>query len=444
MSTFQRSYASVLTRIAVVIGVCAPLCTQQLYSQQLREGDVLDKVEAVVGKEVVLKSDVDGQIYMLMQQNPSLSAGDPAIRKRIRDAMINDKLVYLKALEDSTMHVSEDEVNQQLDQTMQQIIAQFGSEDRVEKAYGIPMWKIKRDGHDEVKRRIILERMRQMKVGDSKVSRAEVEEFFRVYRDSLPEIPEQVEIAHIVKLITPAGSAKDQALQKAKKIRDSIVAGGDFCDFAKRYSADPGSAGSCGELAMRACNDFVPEYCSASKKLQLTEISLPVESPFGFHVIQLLDRTKEQIKTRHILIPVSRRDEDVEASKSFLVDLKTKLNSGTISFVDAAQMYSEEKETQGFGGSLGKIQLAALDPTLKAAVEKLADGQITDPLPYQVERTKPAVHIVLRKRTFAKHKATLELDYKDIERMASGYKQNKDYERWVQQLRSELYWEVRE
>lgn len=415
-----------------------------LFAQQVREGDVLDRVEAVVGKEIVLKSDVDGQVYMLAQQNPSLNVSDPAIRKRVRDAMINDKLVYLKALEDSTMQVSEEEVNQQLDQTMQQIIAQFGSEDRVEKAYGIPMWKIRKDGHDEVKRRILLERMRQAKVGDTRVSRADVEEFFRVYRDSLPEIPEQIEIAHIVKLITPAGSAKDQAMQKAKKIRDSIVAGGDFCDFAKRYSADPGSAGSCGELAMRACNDFVPEYCSAAKKLQLTEYSLPVESPFGYHIIQLVDRTKEQIKTRHILIAVSRRDEDVEASKSFLTDLKMKLNSGVISFVDAAQMYSEEKETQGFGGSLGKIQLAALDPSLKSAIEKLADGQVTDPLPYQADRTKPAVHLVLRKRTFPKHKADLVTDYKDIERMASSYKQTKDYEKWVQQLRTELYWEVRD
>ncbi|MFM8472849.1 MAG: peptidylprolyl isomerase, partial [Candidatus Kapaibacterium sp.] len=232
--------------VSCVVPIFLALMTQGLAAQQLREGDVLDRVEAVVGREVVLKSDVDGQLYMLAQQNPSLIATDPAVRKRVRDAIINDKLVYLKALEDSTMQVSEDEVNQQLDQTMQQIVAQFGSEDRVEKAYGIPRWKIKKDGHDEVKRRILLERMRQSKVGDTRVSRAEVEEFFRVYRDSLPEIPEQVEIAHIVKLITPAGSAKDQALQKAKKIRDSIVAGGDFCDFAKRYSADPGSAGSCG------------------------------------------------------------------------------------------------------------------------------------------------------------------------------------------------------
>ncbi|MFM8178771.1 MAG: hypothetical protein ACKOAG_06260, partial [Candidatus Kapaibacterium sp.] len=156
--------------VSCVVPIFLALMTQGLAAQQLREGDVLDRVEAVVGREVVLKSDVDGQLYMLAQQNPSLNATDPAVRKRVRDAIINDKLVYLKALEDSTMQVSEDEVNQQLDQTMQQIVAQFGSEDRVEKAYGIPMWKIKKDGHDEVKRRILLERMRQSKVGDTRVS----------------------------------------------------------------------------------------------------------------------------------------------------------------------------------------------------------------------------------------------------------------------------------
>ncbi|MFN5865793.1 MAG: peptidylprolyl isomerase [Candidatus Kapaibacterium sp.] len=416
----------------------------RIQAQQLREGDVLDRVEAVVGKEVVLKSDVDGQIYMLMQQNPSVNPADPAIRKRIRDAMINDKLVYLKALEDTTMQVSEEEVNQQLDQTVQQIIAQFGSEDRVEKAYGVPLWKIKKDGHDEVKRRILLERMRQAKIGDVRVSRAEVDDFYAKFKDSLPDIPEQVEIGHIVKLIVPAGTAKNMALQKEKKIRDSIVAGGDFCDFAKRYSADPGSASSCGELAMRACSDFVPEFCSAAKKLQLTEYSLPVESPFGYHVIQLLDRTKEQIKTRHILIAVARQEEDVEAAKKFLTEVREKITTGSLSFDDAAKIYSEEKETQGFGGALGRVQIASLDPALKAAVEKLSDGQVTDALPYQAERTKPALHLVLRKKTIAKHKANLETDYKEIERMASMFKQNKEYDNWVRQLRTELYWEVRD
>jgi peptidyl-prolyl cis-trans isomerase SurA len=161
-------------------------------------------------------------------------------------------------------------------------------------------------------------------------------------------------------------------------------------------------------------------------------------------VIQLLDRTKEQIKTRHILIAVARQEEDVEAAKKFLTEVREKITTGSLSFDDAAKIYSEEKETQGFGGALGRVQIASLDPALKAAVEKLSDGQVTDALPYQAERTKPALHLVLRKKTIAKHKANLETDYKEIERMASMFKQNKEYDNWVRQLRTELYWEVRD
>ena len=442
ISKVLSSSTLLLATLAVLL--CSSAAAVAQGAPPLREGDVLDRVEAVAGREVILKSEVDGQLFMLAQQSKDVNPMDPAVRKRVRDAVINDRLVYTKALEDSTMQVGEDEISQQLEATMQQIIAQFGSEDRVEKAYGIPMWKIRKDGHDEIKKRIMMERMRQSRLGEAKVSRTEVEEFYKQYKDSLPEISEQVELCHIVKLIQPASSAKEKAQQKAKKIRDSISAGGDFCDFAKRYSADAGTAPTCGELSMRNCNDFVPEFCSAARKLQINEVSLPVETPFGFHVIQLLDRTKEQIHTRHILIAVSRQEEDVEASRKFLSNIKEKVVKSEITFDAAAKVFSEEKETQGFGGSLGKVQIAALDPTLRQIVEKLKDGEISDPLPYQTDRTKPAVHIVQRKRTIEKHRANLTTDYKEIERLAANYKQNKEYENWVKDLRAEYYWQVLE
>ncbi len=411
--------------------------------QALKDGDVIERVEAVAGREVILKSEVDGQVYMLAQQSKDVDPSNPQVRKRVLDALINDKLIYTKALQDTTIQVSEDEVNQQLEATIQQIIAQFGSEERVVQAYGVPMWKIRKDGKDEIRKRIMTERMRQMRLGEAKVTRAEVEKFYHDFKDSLPEINEQVELSHIVRYITPAAETKNLALEKAKKIRDSIVAGGDFCDFAKRYSADAGTAGSCGELSMRNCSDFVPEFCSAAKKLQLNEISLPIETPFGFHIIQLLDRTKEQIRTRHILIPVSRQDADVEKTKTFLSDLKKRVDQKDISFPDAARKYSEEKESQGFGGALGKVQLGALDPSLKSVVEAMKDGDVSEPLPYSTDRTKPALHIILRRNTIAKHRASLESDYPEIERMAANFKQNKQYESWVAELRAELYWEVK-
>lgn len=412
-------------------------------SQTLREGDVLDKIAAVVGKEIILKSEVDGQLYMIAQQNKELNINDPSIRRKVIDAIVNDRLLYNKAIEDSII-VSDEEITAQLDATIQQMIAQVGSEARLVEIYGMPIWKIRQNGRDEIKKRLLMERIRQTKFMELKVTQREVEDFYKQYRDSLPEVGEQVELYHIVKYITPSTATKEKALQKSKRIRDSIANGGDFCDFAKRYSSDAGSAESCGELGLRNCTDFVPEFCAASKKLQVMEISLPVETPFGYHIIQLMDRTKDQIHTRHILISVPRQDEDLENVKKQLAAIKADFEKGTMKFEDIAKMASDEKETQGFGGYLGKLSVGNLDASLKAAVSVMKDNSVSEALVYQADRTKPALHIVYRKKTIPSHKPNLESDYKEIERMAQSFKQNAEYEKWITSLRAQMHWEVRD
>ncbi|MBX7156687.1 MAG: peptidylprolyl isomerase [Candidatus Kapaibacterium sp.] len=412
-------------------------------SQTLREGDVLDKIAAVVGKEIILKSEVDGQLYMIAQQNKELNINDPSIRRKVIDAIVNDRLLYNKAIEDSII-VSDEEITAQLDATIQQMIAQVGSEARLVEIYGMPIWKIRQNGRDEIKKRLLMERIRQTKFMELKVTQREVEDFYKQYRDSLPEVGEQVELYHIVKYITPSTATKEKALQKSKRIRDSIANGGDFCDFAKRYSSDAGSAESCGELGLRNCTDFVPEFCAASKKLQVMEISLPVETPFGYHIIQLMDRTKDQIHTRHILISVPRQDEDLENVKKQLAAIKSDFEKGTMKFEDIAKMASDEKETQGFGGYLGKLSVGTLDASLKAAVSVMKDNSVSEALVYQADRTKPALHIVYRKKTIPSHKPNLESDYKEIERMAQSFKQNAEYEKWIISLRAQMHWEVRD
>ncbi|MBL7998940.1 MAG: peptidylprolyl isomerase, partial [Candidatus Kapabacteria bacterium] len=322
--------------------------------------------------------------------------------------------------------------------------AQFGSTERLEQVYQMPLWKIKRDGREEIKKRVLMERIRASKIMDVKVTRAEVEEFYTQYKDSLPEVSQQLELFHIVKFITPSTSTKDGALALAKRVRDSLLAGTDFCQLVKNHSKDPGTVSSCGDLGMYPCNSLVPEFCNAAKRLQPNEVSLPIETPFGIHIIQLIERTKDQVHTRHILIAVPRQDNDVDVAKKYLMNIKEQIEQGKTTFEEAARNYSEEKETQGFGGAIGKAQLSTLDPALKTQLEAMKDGGITEPLQYQADRTKPALHIVYRKRTLPAHKPTIETDYKDLERVAQSFKQNKEYEKWIASLRRELHWEVRQ
>lgn len=407
----------------------------------IREGDVLDRVEAIAGGEPILKSEVDAQLLLLAQQNPTVKPTDPAIRQRVLDALINDRLMYVQAQLDS-ITVSDEEVNLQLEATIQQLIRQVGSEERLENIYQMPMWKIRRDGREEIRKRLLTERYRMLKLGDVKVTPREVEEFYQLYRDSLPVISKQYELYHIVRYVTPTQDARQAAAARARAIRDSILRGEDFCVVAARTSEDPNTRSSCGDLGMRNCNDFVPEFCSACKKLQNGEISMPIETPFGYHIVQMIERTVDQIHVRHILISIPRQESDQERARTELENLRARILTGELSFEEAARQYSDEQDTRGFGGALGRLAASTLEPSLAQLLDSLADGQITQPLPYSTNPTKQGFHILWKKRTIPPHKPTLDNDYKELENFAISIKQQQLYERLVATLRRQLHWEI--
>lgn len=193
---------------------------------------------------------------------------------------------------------------------------------------------------------------------------------------------------------------------------------------------------------MRNCNDFVPEFCSACKKLQTNEVSMPIETPFGFHVVRMLDRTLEQIHVQHILIGIPRGESDRERVRAELVRLREQILDGKLSFEDAARQYSEEQDTRGFGGALGKLAAASLEPSMAQLLDSLADGSITEPLPYSTNPTKQGYHILWKKRTIPPHKPSLETDYKELENFALTMKQQQLYDRLVATLREQLHWEI--
>jgi peptidyl-prolyl cis-trans isomerase SurA len=252
-----------------------------------------------------------------------------------------------------------------------------------------------------------------------------------------------MELAHIVKTIQPSFDAKEEVKNLAKKVRDSISAGGNFADYAKRYSADPGSAASGGELGWIDKGKLVGEYERAAYNLQSGEISQPVESPFGFHIIQTLDKRKDAIQTKHILFKLGGSGEDKKRTEKILSDIKIRAEKGE-SFDELAKMFSDEKETQGFGGSMGSVELSRLPAELKGMLDLLPDGGISEPLPYMSDPTKPAMHIMLRKKLIDAHKPSLENDFKKIEQMSIGHKQNILMEEWIASLKKIIAWEIKE
>lgn len=406
-----------------------------------RAQDSMEGIVAIVGREIVLKSDVDGQMEIMAQRDPKISRKDPVIRQAVLDQLINERLIMTKAIEDS-LDVTEDEITQRMEYQLQSLIQQFGSEKRIEDMYGMSMARIRREFRDEIRKRLLVEKMQQKQFAEIKATRADVEGFYERYRDSLPSIPERVDLYHIVKYVKPSAEKNKEAQALALRIRDSIVKGGSFSEFARRHSADPISAANGGDLGTVEKGKFVPSFEAAAFALSPNEISAPVESPFGWHIIQLISKTTTTMTTRHILIRVSQSEEDRDSAKAQLLRMKKAVESGD-SFEKLAREYSDERETQGFGGAMGQIELSRLPDDMRNAINALKDGSVSDPMPYAADPTKPGFHILYRKRLVPAHKPTVDEDYKQLEQMASFEKKQRLEQEWILKLRRELYWEVK-
>lgn len=426
-----------LYRLFLALALALPLTVMCVLGQ---DGS-MDRIVAVVGREIILKSDVDGQMEMLAQRNPALNRNDATMREQILDLLVNERLVMTKALEDS-LEVTDDEITQRMEMQIQMLVQQFGSEQRIESMYGMSMAKIRREFRDEIRKQLLAQKIRETKFGAVKASRADVEEFYQKYNDSLQAVPARMDLYHIVKYVKPNEEQKREALGLASRIRDSILQGGSFADFARRHSADPGSAVNGGDLGVSERGKFVPSFEAAAFALEPNEISLPVESPFGYHVIQLIERTATTVNCRHILIRVGQTDDDKEKTQVALRELKQQADKGE-DFEALAKQFSEEKETQGFGGSMGQLELTRLPDELKSILLTMQDGGVTEPLPYAADPTKPGYHIIYRKALVKEHAPSIKEDYKLLEQMATLDKRRRLEESWIQELRRTLYWEVR-
>ena len=412
------------------------------FSLQAQQSQVLDKIIATVGREIVLQSDIEGRIAMFLQQNPKVNPSDPELRKQVLESLINERLMVTKAVEDS-IAVMDEEINQSLDYMMQNLMQTYGSEKRVEDLYGMSISRIRKNYRDEVRKQLLVERLQQQKFMGVKCTNREVEDFYNQYRDSIRAIPASVELAHIVKHIKPSADAKEEVKRLALKIRDSILKGVDFAELAKRHSGDPGSASTGGDLGWVDKGKFVAEYERAAYDLQSGETSQPIESPFGFHIIQTIEKRKDASHTRHILLKLGGSADDKSRVEKILIDLKERVEKSE-SFEDLAKQYSDEKETQGFGGSMGVIELNRLPADLKSIVETLPEGGVSQPLPYMADPTKPSLHIILKKKNIAEHSPSLSSDFKKIEQMALQQKQAKLMDSFLKDLRDAIPVQVAE
>ncbi len=399
---------------------------------------VLDKIVAVVGNEIILKSELDYQVQLAAYQN-KINPDDPALRERVLEAMIDDKLILAQAILDSVT-VSDDEVNRQLDSRIQNLVKQLGSQEKVEEVYGMSISKIRNEFRDDMRKQLIIEKEKQDKFGDLKVSPIEVRNFYEEYKDSLQQVPEEVTLSHIFMIPKPSSKAREEAYAKAEALLDSLKHGANFAELAKKYSQDPGSASDGGDLGWAKRGQFVPEFEHAVYALKPGEISGIVETQFGFHIIQLLERRGDLVHARHILITIPHLASDDDSVIAVLDTLRERAIRGE-SFAVLAREFSEDKDTRDLGGDLGTVSLDQLEPSFMKTVDTLKVGEISNPVKVSVGNSY-GYHIVYLRDRIPAHKINLNEDYARLQRMALTLKQNEAYQKWIDQLKKQVYWKI--
>lgn len=422
--------------VALVVAIALSVTLPQMLLSQA----VVDRIIAVVDKEIITESDLRERLNMVALQN-RLDPSKPELRQQVLEAMISEKLILAQAILDSVA-VTEDEVSRTLEQQFQNIIRQAGSEQRIEQLYGKPVSRLKREYRPEMRKQLLIQRLRQQREANVQISRREAEEFYESYKDSLPKVPEELELSHIF-IVPKTDSTHDEATRKSLiSIRDSIVAGGDFEDFARRYSQD-GSARSGGDLgwAKRGVV-FVPEFEEVAFSLKENEVSNVFKTEFGYHVVQLIERRGESVHCRHILLRIERGAESDSAVAHQLREIKGRVLKGE-SFAELARKYSEDEDTKPLGGDLGRVAVDQLEADFAPVVKDLKDGEISEPHRVTL-RSSYGYQIVLVRKRYQAHDINLTDDYKRVEQMALFVKRNRLYTEWVDELKKDIYLEVRE
>lgn len=405
------------------------------YSQEL-----LDKIVAVVDNEIILQSELQFKTNVYAAQN-KVDPEQPGLKQQMLNSMIEEKLVYAQANLDS-IEVSDEEITQRIEYQINLFIQQYGSRERVEQIYGMSLEKIKRELRDDVRKSVMVQKLQEKKFGDVQTTKREVEDFFVKFKDSLGVIPEKVKLSHILKNPIASKATKEKYKQFAQAILDSIKQGAVFAIMAKKYSEDPGSAQEGGDLGFVKRGVFYPEFEAAAFALQPGELSEVIESPVGYHIIQLLEKRGESIHTRHILIKVKKSDEADLKAIEFLTEIRDSVINGMGDFLDYAKQYSDDKETSPFGGELGTFYINQLDKSLTETVSKLKDGEISFPKRIDFGGGNYGYHIVKLIKRMPQHLVDLNEDYNELQRLADQYKKQELYEKWIGELKTKIYWKI--
>jgi len=436
----------ILKYTEVIRGLIIILLVGVVFQGQAQDkGVIVDKIIAKVDDKIILKSELE-EAYLQFLSSGQIQQGSS--KCGIFESLVVNKLLVAKAEIDSVV-VIDAEVDQNLDQRMQMIISQVGGdEDALEDYYGKSLIEIRSDIRESVKEQLIVQRMQNTITADLGVTPAEVQTFFsKIPGDSLPYFSAEVSLGQIVKVPSIGKEQKENARERLDEYKKRVEAGESFESLARQYSQGP-SGPNGGNLGYQKRGNLVPPYEAAALQLEPGGISAPVESEFGFHLIQLISRRGNEYDSRHILLQLEPSENDLAKATEYLDSLRLLIVKDSIAFEYLAKEYSDEQLTASNGGFMvgetGSAYVATdkLDFETFLTLDTMKLGTITHPLDYQTQDGKKAVRILYYKDRIKPHQANLLDDYQKISNAALAEKRNRILNSWFDKARDDVFIEI--
>ena len=386
-----------------------------------RYGSVIDKTVAVVGGESITISEIESQVQTMRAQGYS---SDKNMRCELLEQMLESKLFLMQARIDS-LTVNNDMVEGEMSQRIDQIRTHLGGDEEVEKYFGKPLYKLRQEWREALQDQSLTQQEQQQVASNIvELTPYDVKQYVdTTAAEDLPMVPIKYQLSQIC--IYPDREAANTAVkEKLLDIRERIIAGEKFATLARIYSQDPGSARKGGELGMASKSIFWPAFSDAAMALRPGIISQIVETPDGFHIIEVLEKKGDMFNARHILIKPQYTLDDMEKAFHKLDSLRTEVIAENIKFPLAARFYSEDPSTRTNGGQMADpstgssyFEIDQLKPQDYAAIKNLSEGEISEPFESldNEGRSGNTVYKIIRvDKIIPAHTATFENDYAQI------------------------------
>jgi peptidyl-prolyl cis-trans isomerase SurA len=417
-----------------------------LFLQNIQAQNQIDRVAAIVGHEVILVSDIEAQYKMIDAAKKSDKA-----RCVIFDQLLANALILAEAERDSVV-VGESEVETQLDSRIKEILRYMNNDpEKFKQYYGMTPQEVKDEMREDMKKQLLVQKMTNKVMQNISITPKDVKEFFsKIPKDSLPYFNSEVEMLELV--IKPKVNAlEDQrAREKAENLRKMVMDGADFGEVAMRNSDDKGTAQQGGDLGITSRGSFVPEFEAAAYQLDKLEVSQVVKSEFGYHVIQLLDRLGNNIKTRHILVKPEIKPEDLILARKAIDSIRNLILIDSFSFEQAVQKFSEEEFSKTRAGMMtnpatgeSHWELGQLDPEVYFAIDKLKIGEISKSIEFSSPFGESIFKIIKLRNKTLPHVANLKDDYSRIQQAAIEEKKSRYIREWIDKRIPKNYFEFK-